>query len=250
MRIAILLAASAGLAASQTVPTFEVVSVKPHPLQPGHFVFRQPSAERVLSAAGDRFNEHVATLQDLIVEAYGVKDYQISSLPDWAQSGADHFDVVATLPAGATPTSKQLQLMLQSMLADRFQLKLHREMKELPVYALVIAKNGSKLRELSDATPPTFDSALSRSTVAMLISMLANVVDRPVIDHTGLTGGYEYATPDWRQFIINKKAGALDADTGQSVFTAVQEQLGLKLEPRKEPAEILIIDRAEKPSGN
>lgn len=185
MRIAFLLAACAGVAASQTLPEFEVVSVKPHPLQRGQFAFKRPDGQ-VIGATGDRFNEHLATLQDLIVDAWGVKDYQIEGLPEWAQSGADHFDIVATLPAGVTPTSKQLQLMLQSLLADRFQLKLHREIKELPVYALVIGKNGSKLRELSDATPPAFNSALSRSTVTMLMSQLSGVVDRPIIDHTGL----------------------------------------------------------------
>ena len=151
----------AGLALSQSTPpsspAFEVVSVKPHELPYGRisFGFMSVPGPRVLHATGNRFTENMVTVQSLIKAAYGVpEDYRILELPSWAVA-REHFDIDAKTEGDETPTSEQLQLMLRKMLADRFQLKLHRELRPLPVYALVIARNGPKVREI---TQQAYDS--------------------------------------------------------------------------------------------
>lgn len=264
MRIGITLAAGAGLALSQTAPpdspVFEIASVKPHELPHGQAVFRfgTPTGFRTLVAKGNRFTENLATVQDLLTDAYGFKDYQIVGLADWAKSPAgEHFDIDARVEGDATPTSDQLRLMLQSLLGSRFQLKMHREVRQLPVYALVIGDKGSKLRQVTDeelkaqpryATRPLVMPARTMSTVARFIDLLSHYVDRPVLDQTGLTGAYEYANLNWEQFAEEKRADPMAAQS--SVFAAIREQLGLKLEPRKDPIEVLIIDYVERPSAN
>ncbi len=263
-RIGILLAAGAGLAASQTArpdsPKFEIVSIKRHELPAGQFVFRFATAPggRVLEAKGNRFTENVATLQDLLTDAYGVKDYQIFGLADWGKPPTgEHFDIDARVEGEATPTSDQLRLMLQALLEDRFQLKLRREMRELPVYALVVSEKGSKLRAVSDeelrnvpryATPPTERPARIKSTITSLLNLISRYADRPIVDRTGLAGGYDQANLDWQQFAEERRTDPLAAQA--SVFAAIQDQLGLKLEPRKDSTEVLVIDHVERPSAN
>jgi len=268
-RIGILIAATVGLTSGQNAPAFEVASVKPHPMPAGQITIRFSGTSRppVLQAIGNRFTENVATLQDLIMGAYGVKDYQIINMPDWAKAPrGEYFDIVAKSEGESTPTADQLKLMVQALLAERFKLKLHREMKELLVYALVIGKNGHKLRELSEAektaandpagpgerarvagsSPPT----TLKSTLPILIQLLSYRVDRPIVDQTGLTGMYEYSMVDRRQLVSEQEPGSLDPDAGRSIFSEVQDKMGLGLEPRKDLAEVLVIDHAEKPSPN
>jgi uncharacterized protein (TIGR03435 family) len=134
--------------------------------------------------------------------------------------------------------------MMQTLLADRLQLKLHHESKELPVYELVIDKSGSKLKAVGP------EEAATATTVPKLIGMLSLLVDRPILDKTGLAGTYHEPLLDWAQLARDRRAGADDASTGQSVFTTVQDQLGLKLQPAKAPLDILVIDHVEKPSEN
>lgn len=234
---------------------FEVTSVKPHPIEAGRFIIRMPRGVGI-QVRGDRFTENLATLNDLIMEAYEVVDYQISGAPAWAvPPGGEHFDIAAK--SDGVPTPGQLRQMLQTLLADRFQLKLHRETRELPVYALVIGKGGAKMRKLGeDEKPPTYATRPQErpktmmSSMAMLVKLISGVVDRPVVDQTGLEGTYEFANLDWAQFGRNKRAAPLDPEIGESIFTAVQQELGLKLEPRKDAVEVLVIDRAEKPAVN
>ena len=207
-RIGFLLTVNVGLALSQS-PSFEVASVKPHPIPAGQMSFRFANdGPTILRSKGNRFIENVATLQDLIMDSYGVKNYQILGMADWAKTPrGEHYDIDARSGSEAQPpTSDQLQLMLQGLLSDRFKLKLHRETRELPVYALVAGKNGPKLRELSEAetiaakASPRLrpvPSAPIKTTMFSLVGLLSNVVDRPVIDDTGLTGMYEYASLDW-----------------------------------------------------
>ncbi len=263
-RIGITLAAAAGLAVSQTTrtdsPAFEIVSVKRHEMPAGQVVFRFATAPggRRLEVKGNRFTEGIATVQDLLIDAYGVKDYQIFGLPDWAKSPAgEHFDIDARVADDSAPASAQLQLMLQALLADRFQLKLHRETRQLPVYALVIGEKGSKLREVSEeevkaqpryTTMPTTRPPRIMSTITSFMNLLTLYVDRPVVDRTGLTGSYEFANLDWPQFAQEKRTDPLSAQA--SVLEAVQDQLGLKLEPRKDSTEVLVLDHVERPSAN
>jgi uncharacterized protein (TIGR03435 family) len=240
-----LLLAVAGIAAAQETASFEVASIKFHPAP---IAFSSDSAIH-----GSRVTATAITLIDLITNAYGVRYDQISGGPPWAKS--DHYDLNAKAEGESTITKDRLQEMLRTLLAGRFQLQIHREMKETPVYELVVGKNGSKLKA---AAPDTKGGYVSRGsstgqmrmeatkgTMEQLARQLSVTAGRPVIDKTGLAGYYAY-TLDWMP--ANRPLEP-DSDT-PSMFTAVQEQLGLKLESAKAPIEMLIIDRAEKPSEN
>jgi uncharacterized protein (TIGR03435 family) len=284
--------AAFGQSSTPAAPAFEVASVKPSPPPTGNGIMR-----RLGAPDPGMINYGNATLAMLISRAYGVKDFQVSG-PDWLNSLG--YDVVAKVPAGAP--ADQIPLMLQTLLAERFKLKLHRESKTIDVYALILGKGGPKLKESDPAdlvdpgrggagTPPpppppgagpgrgpgvrmmvTPGGARQISghmTMAQLTDVMSFFMDRPVVDSTGLTGTYDVDMafmPDERDQMQNKlgpamamagppPAGAGDAGrpadtiseaTAGSIFSAVQEKLGLKLDPRKSPAEILVIDHAEK----
>jgi uncharacterized protein (TIGR03435 family) len=215
-------------------PAFEVASVKPHLPDPGPF--RSSSS---IETGGIHFTN--VTLQSCIGRAYGVPSNRLSGGPDWLTE--ERYDIVAKAEAAAPKA--RLMVMLQTLLENRFQLRLHREAKELPIYALVAAKNGPKIRpgkqdgetEMGGATHLIDSRGMTMTALAGVLPRLSQDVDRPVFDMTGLTGVFD--------IIFD-----VDADSGQSIFTALQEQLGLKLEARKAPVEILIIDHATKPSNN
>jgi uncharacterized protein (TIGR03435 family) len=258
---------------SPPAPTFEVASVKPSPPPTGNGIMR-----RLGAPDPGMINYGNATLAMLISRAYGVKDFQVSG-PDWLNSLG--YDVVAKVPAGAP--ADQVPLMLQTLLAERFKLKLHRESKTIDVYALIVGKGGPKLKESDPAdlavvpgpgvrmlvTPNGGREISGHMTMAQLTDVMSFFMDRPVVDSTGLTGTYDVDMafmPDERDQMQNKlgpamamagppPAGGNDAArpaeavsdaTAGSIFSAVQEKLGLKLDPRKSPAEILVIDHAEK----
>jgi uncharacterized protein (TIGR03435 family) len=142
-------------------------------------------------------------------------------------------------------------LMLQTLLEDRFQRKVHLETKELPIYALVVAKNGTKVHAIKDEGDTEIGGGDGHQFTARQVSMqvfagaLARQFGSPVLDMTGLTGVYDI-TLDY----AHDDSAAADNGPGPSIFTALQEQLGLKLEPRKGPVEVLVVDRAERPSQN
>ncbi len=220
---------------------FDVASIKFHP---GIITFSSDPKPR-----GNRVTATASTLIDMITTAYNVRYDQILGAPGWARS--DHYDLEAK--AGDAPiTMAQMRPMLQALLADRFQLQIHRETKEVPMYSLVVGKGGSKLQ------PPTEENrgdirvgldsimhlTVSKGTMAQLAERLSgNGAGRPVMDKTGLDGTYSYKL-DW----INGTPG-VDA-AAPSLFGALEEQLGLKLEPTKGLSEMIVIDHAEKPSAN
>ena len=251
MKSASVLVLAAGMACGQT---FEVASVKPHPIPPGQFLIRIPNGPGI-EVRGDHFKV-IATLNELIMDAYGVEDYRIVGSPAWAvPTEGDHFDVDAK--SEGVPSAGELRQMLQALLAERFQLKLHRETRELPVYALTVAKGGAKMRKLGDdekpptsATRPRERPATLMSSIPALIWSISRAVDRPVVDQTGLPGIYEYANLNWAQFARDRRAASADTPVAESVFTALQQELGLKLEPRKDPVKVLVIEHAERPSAN
>lgn len=188
-----------------------------------------------------------ASLSDCLKFAYGlVSDAQISS-PDWVKSKEVRFDIVAQPPVG-TPDD-QLPLMLQTLLADRLKLVVHREPKDLSFLALVQGKNGPKFHaSIGPAAPGTVtlygshivSSQISTQKLALLLSRFER---ETVLDKTGLDGFYDLKL-EWAP------DGATD-NPGPSLYTAVQEQLGLKLEARKGPVEIIVVDNAEKvPADN
>jgi uncharacterized protein (TIGR03435 family) len=232
----------AGLAAihaqpQDAAPAFEVASIKPTQMTDGHVhINRDPGMLRM---------ENV-TLQDCIREAYRVTDYQISG-EKWL--GPDRYDLVAKMPAGAT--EDQRPAMLRTLLAERFKLAVHRGTREMPVYLLVVAKNGPKIQAVDShadniSSHPGYMSAegIIMPRLAAFLSSARAQLEHTVIDHTGLSGAFTFKlewTPDDKWSV----------DTaGPSIVAALQEQLGLKLETGKTPVEILIVDHAGKPSEN
>ena len=197
-----------------------------------------------------------ASLSDCLKFAYGiVSDDQIAG-PDWIKSRAVRFDIVAqALPD--TPRD-QLALMLQPLLSDRLKLQLHHEPRTMPFLALTIGKNGPKLTPATtqnDANPSrpntAFGGRISSNRMSMLLfsTLLSRFERQTVVDMTGLKGEFEINlewTPD-----SGSTTAPADAPRGPSIFTAVQEQLGLKLESRKAPLDVLVVDHAEQiPADN
>ncbi len=221
---------------------FEVASVKRASPPPGNGI---NSSTRLDPG---RLTCTNVTLKKLMIESYGVKDYQVSG-PDWLNS--ELYDITATLPPGTT--GDDVRLMIQALLADRFKLAFHRDSKELPVYALVVAKGGSKLQEVEFGRGSTSGSpghlSATRIAIRNLTEFLSRQTGLPVLDMTGLTGFYNFTlnyTPEAAPSAPSPETAIPESAVGPSLFTAVQEQLGLKLEPRKAPVEILVVDRAEK----
>jgi len=220
--------------------SFEVASIKPHPGIITYSADPSPKGDRVVGVA--------STLIDMITTAYNVRYDQISGGPDWTKS--DHFDLEAK--ASAPITRAQMRPLLQALLGERFKLQIHRETKEVPMYALVVAKGGAKLHQPNEENrgdirvgpDAIMHLTVSKGTMAQLAERLSsNGAGRPVMDRTGLTGAYSFKL-DW----INGTPG-IDA-AAPSLFVALEEQLGLKLEPIKGPGEVIVIDHAEKPTAN
>jgi uncharacterized protein (TIGR03435 family) len=244
-------------------PQFEVASIRPNPGNGG--------TSMGAGEGGD--SEHNVTLKVLMTVAYRIQEFQISGGPSWA--GSDRFDVEAKA-ADPKAGPDQVRLMLQSLLEDRFKLKLHRETRESSVYALVVDKGGLKMKPSADQTSADVDGpsppgagpnhggirigsgSLIGNGVAMplLVRMLSQRLDRTIVDKTDLTGRFDLQlqwTPDVGETPFSPGGDLLPpaADSsGISIFVALQEQLGLKLESQKGPVEMFVIDSVEKPSAN
>ncbi len=249
---ACLIAVTVSSAVGQSAPAplaFEVASVRPHD-GPLSRIFD-------FSSSGARVTLVAYPAIGLIMEAYNFENYQVSFDTSVPLRDDIYYDIVAKAAGSGTPTRSEFRQMLKTLLAERFNLKVHHEMKEMPVYALVVGKNGPKFKE--SAPDANFfgkhgvngrnqNVTASKYTMELLAKDIRGFfgVDRPVADKTGLTGTYDIkmeATPEFR---INR-----DPELGDiSVFTAVQAQLGLRLEPQKAMIEILVVDRLEKPSTN
>jgi uncharacterized protein (TIGR03435 family) len=239
--------------AADTDPSYEVATIKP----------AGPDEHRVVQVQGVRLFTANTSLVDLMMFAYGVHSLQITGGPEWMKT--EKFDVLMQPNMPGRPSTVQMRSILRKLLADRFKLTFHRAQRELPVYGIVAAKGGSKL------TPTTAESVaantaaigfskdamvVSNATMAEFASLMQRYValDRPIVDHTGISGKYDFKlswTPDPSQFngspiwpITN------DANSPPDLYTAIQEQLGLKLQPIKEPTDVLVIERVERPSEN
>lgn len=268
--------------------SFEVASIKPS-AEDGRKV-------RIGISPGGRFNASGVSVKMLIQQAYDIRDFQITGGPGWLSS--ERYDIVAK--AETTLTRENIKVMLQSLLAERFNFKFHRENKQLPIYTLVVGKNGPKLRKSEIQSDPSEDGASPKvpppgnpgappladvravrggpggqgamirmgrgqlnaqmAGIKDLATLLAQQVGRPVVDKTGLEGKYDFNL-EWTPDESLRAAGPLgdgpprDAapvgdSSGPSIFTALQEQLGLKLESEKGPVEVLVIDHIEKASAN
>jgi len=240
MRLAISLSlvVAAALFAQQR-PAFEVAAIKPL----GGFVNTRATI------SGPRITLSGIGLEGLIMDAYQVESWQLVGGPPWRDTAP--WEIVAKAPGDELPSPEQRRLMFQALLEDRFGLRVHRESKEGPVYALVVARSGPKFKP-STARDPYFSAGGGRAVRLTFqhhnMEFLAHQLPirqlgRPVIDKTGLTGDYD--------FDLNFMPGTPLADSPDpDIFTALQEQLGLKLEPQKGTVETLVIDHAEKPSPN
>jgi uncharacterized protein (TIGR03435 family) len=259
-------------AACQTVAAqsaFEVASIKPSDAA-AHDI-------QIDLSPGGLFTAKNVTVKMLIQQAYGVKDFQISGGPGWL--GSERYDIAAKGdgPAVSEDEMRKMTEMqrnklqelflvkVRALLADRFSLRVHRETKELPVYELTVIRDGPKIRLAPEDGSPSGGLSLRRGTggdeiigrkvaLAPLAQLLSDQLGRPVLDKTGLKESYDFKMtfspdPGLRPLAPGDASVPVDTD-GASVFTAVEEQLGLKLVAQRGPVEVVVIDSVQKPSAN
>ncbi len=234
-------------------PAFDVASVKIHK---GGGGTREGGTTREIEPGRIRFLN--ITLGEFISMAYGVRPYQISG-PDWAVNNAssDRYDIVAKAAGNASPA--EIRAMIGPLLTERFKLQFHREMRDLPVFALTVAKGGPKIKEGDGGESSAYPDGKGGITfknypIAALAGLLSNLpgVGRPVLDRTGLDGKYTFSanltdTAPGASTGDIKRSLTADADPISSpVISNLQQQLGLKLDPIKAPTEMIVIDRVEK----
>jgi len=259
-----------GFAQQQPTLTFEVASIKPaSPDAKGSSIQFMP---------GGGLSMTNMPLRAMITFAYDVRDFQVSGGAGWV--GTERFDVRAkaerTASDGPVDLAKmtddqrrtvrdQMAERLRALLADRFQLLVHKETKDQPIYALVVSKNGAKLKEAKAVEGARQGMSMNRgrlegfaAPMEMLGNILSNTMGRPVIDKTGLTGKYDFVLEWTPEAGVDARAQGFGdginepapAPGGPTIFTALQEQLGLRLDAQKGPVQTIVIDRAEKPSEN
>lgn len=244
-------------------PAFEVATIK---------ATKADVQQSMLMFTADGISVNGFNLDKLIREAFHTEDDHIIGLPPWVKSS--RFDIEAKVAPEDAPKLKgmpfqQRQAMLVGLLVDRFGLKYHRETRELPLYELVVAKDGVKMQSAKEQDPANtrhmmmFGGAGQIESTAMKTANLAHVLSgqlgRTVVDKTGLTGEYDFTlkwTPDPTESPVGPPGGPPDASQdsnnagGPTLFTALEEQLGLKLESAKGPEEVIVIDHIEQPSAN
>ena len=230
------------------LPTYDVVSIKPNKTGDGNYGIR---------TGDDSLTATNVSLKFLASMTYGIKPDMISGISGRIDSA--RFDVIAKIvdsdPAAMKKVSDEQRLaMVLPILMERFQLKAHTEIKILPVYELTVIQDGPKFKQSSDSSQQGGLWNVSGNqgkvtghnfSMTGLAKLLTDVVHRTVIDKTGLTGNYELELK-WSQDVGSDS----NTGTGPSIFTALQEQLGLKLKPAKGPVETLVVDHAAMPSAN
>ena len=262
----------ANLAFAQNVrPQFEVASVKPAP--PGE------TGGRIQYLPGGIYKVSNVALRFIIQNTYEIRDFQIVSDPQMTKLIADGYDAryyIEAKAAASSATEAQMRELAKQQLSERFAQQVHSEPRELPVYALIPAKGGVKLQGFARVAP-SIDGIVgmvtgwtqgNNVTVASLVNLLTGIVDRPVIDKTGFTEAFNYrltylanpaadpetlspdGCPRAMADFIDRRGLNVGPMSCPDRFTAVQEQLGLKLDAQKAPLEVLVVDHAEKPSAN
>jgi uncharacterized protein (TIGR03435 family) len=243
--------------AADADPSFAVATIKPS--KPDEVVTRIPPV-------GYRTVLPMITVLKLVSFAYDLHDEQVVGAPQWIASETFDFEGVADTPD--RPDVKQLKTMIQKLLVDRFQLKFHWEKRELPAYVLAVGKKGVKLTESKEdahglqtffikANGPASRTLTAKNVAVTELAhmMQSNMLDRPVVDQTGLQGAYDFVltwAPDESQATQDgTKAPSPNGEPDvPGLFTAVQEQLGLKLSAAKTEVQVMVIDRVEQPSPN
>ncbi len=232
-------------------PAFEVATVK---------LSNPDQGLRGLRMQGRQFTAINLSVHDLILIAYGIHPRQLLGAPDWIEK--ERYDVLGKPDVEGQPNNRQMRALIQKLLADRFNLKFHREKRELSVYLIVVGKTGAKLTKADGdpkADPVMFfygaEFIAKNTTMVDFAGFLQQgVLDRPVLDQTGITGRYDFGLL-WRPEVRpagpgNNPPPPSDTDGLPDVYTAIQQQLGLRLEAAKTPTEVIVIDRLEKPSEN
>jgi uncharacterized protein (TIGR03435 family) len=245
-RFAILFASALPVAFAQpaaTAPAFEVASIKIS--QIGKAGGEGSRRENTQVSPGS-LNMRNVSLKTAIRWAWHVMDFQVTG-PDWIAN--ERYDIMAKA-SGPAP-DPELRLMLQALLADRFKLAVHRQTKEMSAYALVVGKNGPKFHESaaegeSSLVPDqkTMKVVVQRTPVSQLVEMLSNVLRSPVVDQTELKGRYDI-TLELAKYIPDRSSTE-PMDPLTIITRGLQDELGLKLEPRKLPLDLVIVDHAEK----
>ncbi|HEV2647198.1 MAG TPA: TIGR03435 family protein [Acidobacteriaceae bacterium] len=225
-------------------PSFEVATIRP--AKPG-------TTTQGIHPEGDRIFMENESLSGLICVAYNLQKTQLIGAPSWLD---DRYDIEGSPDTPGKPTFRQVKIMLQKLLADRFSLKFHHEQRDLSIYALVLAKGGPKLTpnttgpegqpdESSNSDGAERYMKFSNSTIADLTLEMEFYVGKPIVNETGLTGRYNF-TLNWARDDVPQQ----DSNALPGLFTAIQEQLGLKLEAKKGPADVLVIDHIAPPTPN
>jgi uncharacterized protein (TIGR03435 family) len=226
-------------------PGWEVMTVKPTDPSDTH---------RRMVTDGRRVRLYSQTVEQLMVLGYSVQKSQIVDEPDWVST--ERYDIDGLSDAEGQPNIKQVQGLLRKILVERFGLKLHSEQRVMPVYALTVAKGGAKLAKSTgdpNGQPADYGGNVNgrvskrfeNTSMPDLILTLLFYAGRPVVDQTGLMGRYEFKL-QWTA----DEARTTEPDAPPGLFTAVQEQLGLKLEAVKAPAKVLVVDKVERPGAN
>ncbi len=245
------------LMAANANPAFEVATIKPSkPDRPGSSLTVGPNGI---------FNTTNTTLADLIVFAYGLHPRQLSGEPSWVTS--DKYDITGKPDTPGIPSVTQLKTLVQKLIVERFQLTFHYDKKELSVYAITLAKTGSKMSKSdpNGGNLPGFGGrgpgsiGVRNSTMEEFAGFLqSRILDRPVVDQSGLTDRFDFTlrwTPDSPPPGPGGAAAPPpppppDGDVPPDLFAAVQQQLGLKLEATKAPVPVMVVDKVQKPSEN
>jgi uncharacterized protein (TIGR03435 family) len=235
-------------------PSFEVATIKPS---------KPEERFSLLVNRSGMMNTTNTSLSDLIKFAYGVHPRQITGGPAWIET--ERYTISAKPDTAGMPNPDQLKAMVQKLLSERFELVFHRDKKELPVYAITVTKTGHKLTKADNPLGlPGFSGGGPRgmlvrnATIEELAGVLqSNVLERPVVDQTGLGSvRWDFTlkwTPDASQIALAgapQNPPAPDADAPPDIFAAFQQQLGLKLDSAKAPVDVLVIDKVERPSAN
>ena len=231
--------------AADAHPSFEVATIKPHDPASHHSGWE---------VAGNRVGMFDYSVAQLIAFSYSINRRQIVNGPGWI--GDDRYDVDGKSDAQIEPNLTQQREMIQKLLADRFNLRFHREKRELPVYAIRIARGGPKLVAARDpsASPQEHSEGHGFETtqtytsadLAYFILVRQLFADRPLVDQTGLTGRYDFKL----NYSYNETDSTPAPNAPPGLFTAIQEQLGLKLQPTKALVDVFVIDHVDPPSPN
>ena len=252
----VLLLVTSFAAFGQSLPTFEVASVKPQP-------WGGNGSSVGVFVRGNTLDAEHCSLNDLVSFAYELRDIQLSGGPAWGDRShmtlneATLYQVIAKTAGDTPPPAAVFRKMLQALLAERFQLKVHQAAKEFPIYNLTIDKGGPKMKASpADAKFTNMQSSIGRYGIRMVttqltmqkfVDMIAGYTGRPVFDKTGLAGGYEFTL----EFIPEAASDRPDLPPGvPSIFTAFRNTLGLRLEPAMASFDTVVIDHAEKPAAN